>query len=92
MTPTDAATTGNESLTRPAVGLAAAAVLVWLVLAAIDHDGAAWLLQPVLGLAAAVTAWRAGGRSPQNMPAFVALIIGVVAVLVFFGWLILDGS
>ena len=92
MAPTDAVTTGNESLTRTAVGLAAAAVVVWVVLAAIDHNGAAWLLQPVLGLAAAVTAWRAGGTSPKNMAAFVALIIGVLAVLVFLGWLIFDGS
>ena len=92
MAPTDAVTTGNESLTRMAVGLAAAAVVVWVVLAAIDHNGAAWLLQPVLGLAAAVTAWRAGGTSPKNMAAFVALIIGVLAVLVFLGWLIFDGS
>lgn len=92
MTPRDAVSAANESLTRTAVGLAAAAVLVWLVLAAIDHDGAGWLLQPVLGLAAAVTAWRAGGRSPQNMAAFVALIIGVLAILVFLGWVIADAA
>ena len=38
---------------------------------------------PALGLAAAVTAWRAGGTSPKNIGAFVALIIGVLAILVF---------
>jgi hypothetical protein len=41
---------------------------------------------PVLGLATAVIAWRAGGTAPQNMRAFVPLIIGVLAVLVFLGW------
>ena len=87
MTSADAGTRDN-SLTRTAVALAAATVLAWLVLVLLDHDGAGWLIQPVLGLAAAVTAWRAGGSSPQNMPAFVALIIGVLAILVFLGFII----
>jgi hypothetical protein len=86
----EGAGTRNESLTRTAVVLAAATVLVWVVLAALDHDGAGWLIFPVLGLAAAVTAWRAGGTSPKNMPAFVALIIGVLALLVFLGFIIGD--
>ena len=80
--------TSDVSLTRTAVVLAAAAVLVMVVLAAIDHDGAGWLLQPVLGLAAAVTAWRAGGTSPRNMLAFAALIVGVLMVLIFLGFVI----
>ena len=88
MTSRDAVSTGNDSLTRTALLLAGAAVLVMVVLAAIDHDGAGWLLQPVLGLAAAVTAWRAGGTSPRNMPAFLALIIGVLMVLIFLGFMI----
>jgi len=88
MTPRDAVSIGNDSLIRTALLLAGAAVLVMVVLAAIDHDGAGWLLQPVLGLAAAVTAWRAGGTSPRNMPAFLALIIGVLMVLIFLGFMI----
>ena len=88
MTPRDAVSIGNDSLIRTALLLAGAAVLVMVVLAAIDHDGAGWLLQPVLGLAAAVTAWRAGGTSPRNMPAFLALIIGVLMVLMFLGFMI----
>ena len=36
--------TGDESLTRTAVVLAAATVLTWVVLAALDHDGAGWLI------------------------------------------------
>ena len=82
--------TRDTSLTRTAVVLAAATVLSWVVLAALDHDGAGWLIFPVLGLAAAVTAWRAGGTSTKNMPAFVALIIGVLALLVFLGFIIGD--
>jgi hypothetical protein len=84
------AVTQNRSLTRTAIALAAATVIAWIVPAAVDHDGAGWLIFPVLGLAAAVTAWRAGGTSPKNIGAFVALIIGVLAVLVFAGFLIAD--
>ena len=80
--------TPNVSLGRTALMLAGAGVLVMVVLAALDHDGAGWLLQPILGLAAVVTAWRAGGTSPRNMLAFVALIIGVLLVLIFLGFMI----
>lgn len=75
------------SLTRTAAVLAAAGVLVMVVLAALDHDGPGWVLQPVLGLAAAVTAWRAGGASPRNMLALAALIVGVLLVLIFLGFM-----
>ena len=78
----------DGSLTRTAVGLAAATVLGWFVLAALDHDGAGWLVWAILGVATAVTAWRAGGKSPQNTRAFVALIVGVLAILVFLGFVI----
>jgi len=78
----------DGSLTRTAVGLAAATVLAWLVLAALDHDGPGWLIWAILGVATAVTAWRAGGTSPKNTRAFVALIIGVLAILVFLGFVI----
>ncbi len=83
---------GNESLTKTAIALAAATVIAWVVLAAMDHDGAGWVIFPALGLAAAVTAWRAGGTSPKNVGAFVALIIGALAVLVFLGWVIADAA
>ena len=45
---------------------------------------------PILGLAAAVAAWRAGGTSPKNMPAFVAFIIGVLAIVVFVAFVIFE--
>ena len=87
MAATDAETP-DGSLTRTAVLLAAAAVLVMVVLASIDHDGPGWLLQPILGLAAAVTAWRAGGTSPRNMAALAALIVGLLMVLIFVGFVV----
>ena len=87
----DAAPTGSQSLTWAALALAGASVLVMVVLAAMDHDGAAWLIQPVLGLAAAVTAWRAGGTSPRRNPlAFAALVVGVAMVLLFLGWVVAE--
>jgi hypothetical protein len=62
-----------------------------VVLAAMDHDGAAWIIQPVLGLVAAGTAWRADGTSPRrNLLAFAALIVGVAMVLLFLGFLIAE--
>lgn len=80
----------NVSLTRTAVILALAGLLLMAVLATIDHDGWGWLLQPVLGVAAAVSAWRAGGSSPKNLLAFLALLIGVALVVVFLGFVIAD--
>jgi FtsH-binding integral membrane protein len=81
----------NVSLTRTAAGLALAGVALMVVLAVIDHDGGGWLVQPVLGLAAAITAWRAGGSSPKkNLIAFLALLIGVILVVVFLGFVIAE--
>ena len=84
------AETSNESLTRVAAILALAGVALMVILAAMDHDGWGWLVQPVLGLAAAVTAWRAGGSSPKNMIAFVALLLGVALVVIFLAFLIAE--
>jgi len=90
MSSTGAETRNDQSLTRAAVGLAVATVIAWIIPVALDHDGAGWLVFPILGLAAAVVAWRAGGTSPKNMPAFVALIIGVLAVIVFVAFVIFE--
>ncbi len=90
MASTDAATTRDQSLTRMAIGLAVATVVAWIIPVALDHDGAGWLVFPILGFAAAVAAWRAGGTSPKNMPAFVAFIIGVLAIVVFVAFTIFD--
>ncbi len=80
----------NRTLTWLAIALAAATVILWLVLGAMDHDGGGWLVWGLLGLATAVTAWRAGGTSRRNVGALVALIIGVLAVLVFLGFIVAD--
>jgi hypothetical protein len=87
---TTSAEASNVSLTRVAAVLALAGVALMVILAAMDHDGGGWLVQPVLGLAAAVTAWRAGGTSPKNMIAFLALLIGVALVVVFLAFVIAD--
>ena len=80
----------NVSLTRIAAILALAGVALMVVLAAVDHDGGGWLVQPVLGLAAAITAWRAGGSSPKNLIAFVSLLLGVALVVIFLGFMIAE--
>ena len=78
----------DESATRTAIGLAVATVVAYVVLVALDHDGAGWLLVPVLGIATVVMALRVGGTSPRNMPAFVAFLVGVLAILSFLIWLV----
>lgn len=87
---TPGAARANRSLTWAAIALAAATVILWLVLGAVGHDGAGWLVWGLLGLATALTAWRAGGASRRNVGALVALVIGVLAVVVFLGFLIAD--
>ena len=82
--------TGNRSLATLAAGLAAAAVLAMLVLAAAEADGPIWIVQGALASAAAVVGWRAGGRSPRNVLAFGALIVGTVLFLVFVGFTITE--
>lgn len=89
-TPHAASAGGVDRLAMIAAVLAAAAVGTMVVLAIIDHDGPGWILQPVLGLAAAATAWKAGGTSPRNMVAFAALIVGVAMALVFLGFVIAE--
>ena len=87
---TNLATGSDQSLTRAAVALAAATVVAWTIPVALDHDGRGWLVFPVLGLATAIVAWRAGGTSPRNMPAFVSFIVGVLALMVFLLFVIFD--
>jgi hypothetical protein len=90
MTSTDAGTRNDQSFTRAAIALAAATVVAWIIPVVLDHDGAGWLVFPILGIAAAVAAWRAGGTSPKNMPAFVAFVIGVLALIVFIAFVIFE--
>ena len=87
---TRGAARANPSLTWAAIALAAATVILWLVLGVLDHDGLGWLVWGLLGLATAVTAWRAGGTSRRNVGALVALIIGLLAVVVFLAFVVAD--
>ena len=80
----------DESMTKVAVVLAAGALLTAIVLNILEADGPIWIIQGVLGLAAAVTAWRAGGTSPANRPAFIAFIVGTLLFLAFMGFLIAE--
>ena len=78
----------DQSLGKTAAMLAAAALVAMIVLAAIDHDGPVWILQGVLGLAAAVVGFRAGGTSPKNTLAFAGLLVGGILFLVFAAFLV----
>lgn len=90
MTSTDSTTRNDPTLTRAAIGLAIATVVAWIIPVIADHDGAGWFVFPILGLATAIVAWKAGGTSPKNMPAFVAFIIGVLAIIVMAAFVIFD--
>ncbi len=57
---------GNEALTKVAVALAAAALVVMVVMAAAGVEGPIWIVQGALAAAAAVVAWRAGGTTPRK--------------------------
>ena len=90
MATTDAVTPNDQTLTRVAIGLAVATVVAWIILVILDHQGGGWFAFPALGLAAALVAWRAGGTSPKNRPAFVAFLIGLLAILVFVAFVIFE--
>ena len=78
----------NASQGKLSLMLAIGAVVTMAVLAALDHDGPVWILQGVLGLAAAIVGYRAGGTSPKSGPAFVGFLVGTILFLLFAGFLI----
>lgn len=80
----------GASLSRIAAGLAAAAVLAMVVLAAANADGPIWIVQGVLAAAAAVVGWRAGGTTPRNPMAFGAFIVGLILFVIFVGFTIAE--
>ena len=87
-TRTTDAPAADRSATNLAVGLAAATLLAMIILAAAGADGAIWIIQGVLGAAAAVAGWRAGGTSTSNPLAMGALVVGAVLFLIFLGFAI----
>lgn len=80
----------SGSLSRLAAGLAAAAVLAMVLLAAADADGPIWIVQGVLAAAAAVVGWRAGGTTPRNALAFGGFVVGALLLVVFVGFTIAE--
>lgn len=52
--------------------------------------GPIWITQGVLAAAAVGAAWRAGGTTPRNPPAFGALILGAVLFVAFVGFTIAE--
>lgn len=80
----------DSSQANLAVGLAAAAVVLWVIFAIIDLDNALWLLVAALGAAAAIVGWRAGQGSRPTGRALVAVVVGVLAFLVVIGWAVVD--
>jgi hypothetical protein len=81
---------GRGSQVNLALGLAAATVLVFVILAATDADGPIWLLVAVLGAIAAIVGWRSGQGSRPSSLALVAVLVGLVGVALVLGWLIAD--
>ncbi len=78
----------QQNLPAMAAGLAAAALVTLIVLAALDHDGPVWLLQPILGAAAVAVAVRSGEPKRRNSLALGGLVVGTIMVLVFLAWVI----
>jgi len=84
------AATAEPSRANLALGLAITGVVVWIALIATDHDGPLWLLQPVLGAAAAITGWRAGGGGAPRGRALVAVVVGGLLFAMFAAFIIAE--
>ncbi len=80
----------NESLTKLAVVLAAAALVQMVVMEAAGVHGPIWITQGVLAAATVGAAWRAGGTTPRNRLALAALIVGAVLLVAFVGMTIAE--
>jgi hypothetical protein len=79
---------GNATLTRIAVALAALAVIQIVAMQLAGVHGPIWITQGVLAAVTTGVAWKAGGTTPRNSPAFSALVIGVVLLIAFAGFAI----
>ena len=73
-----------------AAALAAAAVVVWAVLIAVDADGPIWIVLGVLALAAAITGWRAGAGGLPRGRALAALVVGGLLFVMFVIFTIME--
>ena len=80
----------RNSQVNLAVGLAAATVIVFVILAVTDPDGPIWLVLPVLGAITAIVGWRSGHGSRPSGLALGAVLVGVAAILTVVAWVIAD--
>ena len=80
----------RSSQVNLALGLAAATIVVFVILAVTDADGPIWLLLPVLGAVTAFVGWRSGQGSRPSGPALVAVIVGGAAIIMVVVWIIAD--
>ena len=80
----------RSSQVNLAVGLAAATVVAFVILAATDADGPIWLLLPVLGAVTAFVGWRSGGGSRPSGLALGAVVVGVAAIVTVLVWVLAD--
>lgn len=72
-----------------AIGLAAGAVVLLIIFAATNVEGAVWLLVGALGLAAAVVAFGMSGGRPRGAT-LGAGVVGVLLALLTIVWGIVD--
>ncbi|HWL37794.1 MAG TPA: hypothetical protein VNQ77_16520 [Frankiaceae bacterium] len=83
----------DTSRANVAVGLAGAAVIVFVIAIIVAQEGNDWLwpLAGILGGAGAFTGWRASRPRPQGK-ALVAVVLGGLVFLVILGWIIWAAS
>lgn len=78
-------TAGRETTpapTQPTLGLAALALLLFVIFTAAGIDSAVWLVVGAIGLAAAASGWRAGAAQTRG-PLLSATLVGAgIAALV----------
>ena len=79
--------------TNLALGLAGAAVLVFVIAMVVATDGNDWLwpLAGLLGASGAVAGWRADRPRPQGK-ALLAVVMGGLVFLIILGWIIWAAS
>lgn len=83
----------DASRANVAVGLAGAAVVVFVIAMIVAQDDNDWLwpLAGVLGGVGAFTGWRAGRPRPQGK-ALAAVVLGGLVFLFILGWIIWAAS
>ena len=86
---TQATASTDSSNANVALGLSAAAALLFVVAMVVATDGNDWLwpLAGLLGGVGAFTGWRAGRPKPQGK-ALLAVVMGGIVFLFILGWIV----